>query len=171
MSDVEFHNASVFEVIAELEAFIARFQSVNSRARIILTVSPVSLAATFEDRHVVVSTIASKSILRAAVDEVERRHPTVTYFPSYEMISGPQARGLFFEDDRREVTAAGVSYVMQRFHQHFLQPSAERVVMPSSPKQSVLDAETMERMDELSRVICDEQEIVSSVYDEKGTVP
>ena len=44
-------------------------RSVNPALRILLTVSPVPLIATFEHRHVLVSTTASKSILRVAADE------------------------------------------------------------------------------------------------------
>lgn len=76
-----FGNFSVAEVVRDVEAFLDRFLSVNRSARILLTVSPVPLVATHEDRHVLVSTVASKSILRAAVEEVCRAHPEIGYFP------------------------------------------------------------------------------------------
>src|SRR5579871_3126794 len=90
-------NLSTSEVAADLQAFVAELRDINPRAKVILTVSPVPLAATAEDRHVLVSTVLSKSILRAAAGEASTL-PGVAYFPSYEIITGPQARGRYFAD-------------------------------------------------------------------------
>jgi hypothetical protein len=114
-----FGNFSVAEVVRDVEAFLDRFLSVNRSARILLTVSPVPLVATHEDRHVLVSTVASKSILRAAVEEVCRAHPEIGYFPSYEIVTGPQAGGRFFAPNLRQVTPEGVAHVQAIFRRHY----------------------------------------------------
>ena len=66
----DFVNAGAGEVAADLRGFLDRLWSVNPAARIIITVSPVPMIATYLDRHVMVSNSYSKSVLRAAAGEV-----------------------------------------------------------------------------------------------------
>jgi hypothetical protein len=101
-----------------LQGFIERLRSVNPRARVLLTVSPVPLAATASAQHVLPATIYSKSVLRVAAQEVCEELADVFYFPSYEIITGPQARGRFYAEDLREVTEEGVSHVMAMVLRH-----------------------------------------------------
>jgi hypothetical protein len=153
-----FHNFGVSEVAADLDGLLDRLASVNPFARVILTVSPVPLISTYEDRHVLVSTVASKSILRAAVEDTLRRYPQVAYFPSYEIITGPQTRGRFFAADLREVTPDGVSYVTGLFARHYLgehQSSATAAELTDS-----LSPEDERRMTAVAAIICDEEAIV-----------
>ena len=58
------------------------------------------------------ATIYSKSVLRVAVDEAARANEDVTYFPAYEIVTGPQAPWDFFEPDRRNVSKAAIETVM-----------------------------------------------------------
>jgi hypothetical protein len=115
----EFVNFGVAETVQDLKGFVARLARVNPRARVILTVSPVPLIATYEARHVLVSTTYSKSVLRVAAEEVARSSTNVTYFPSYEIVTGNYNRGRYFESDLRSVTRAGVEHVMRMFFRHF----------------------------------------------------
>jgi hypothetical protein len=115
----EFVNFSAEEVLDDLRAFIRRLQGVNPSARVILTVSPVPLIATYEDCHVLVSTVHSKSVLRAAAGRLAAEVSCVDYFPSYEIVTSPASRGAYFEDDLRSVTEAGVAHVMRVFLRHY----------------------------------------------------
>lgn len=110
-----FINFSAAEVKADMQSFLLKLSVVNPNAKVVLTVSPVPLAATGADRHVIVSTAYSKAVLRVAADEIVAVSPQVEYFPSYEIITGPQARGSYFAADRRSVTEAGVDHVMRVF--------------------------------------------------------
>jgi len=110
-----FTNARVADVVADLDRVVELVHARNAKARILLTVSPVGLAATAEPRSVMVSTAASKAVLRAAADEVVRGHAHVDYFPSFEIITGAWARGRFWAEGLREVSAAGVEAVMAAF--------------------------------------------------------
>ena len=107
-----FHNMSVSEVAADLNEFIREVRKINSALRIVLTVSPVPLVATATGGHVLPATVYSKSVLRVAADEVLRANQDVTYFPAYEIVTGPQAPWEFFEADRRNVSKAAVETVM-----------------------------------------------------------
>jgi hypothetical protein len=110
-----FHNFSAREVAQDLEDLIDLLREVRPRIRVVLTVSPVPLVATATEQHVLLATTYSKSVLRVAAGEVARVKPHVTYFPAYEIITGPQAPFDYFEGDRREPSAAAISAVMRAF--------------------------------------------------------
>ena len=110
-------NLTVDETIEDLRACIAFVRALNPPARVILTVSPVPLVATAEQRHVLPATIYSKSVLRVAADMVAHTD-TVGYFPAYEIITGPHARGRYFGADCRSVSEEGVEHVMRCFFRH-----------------------------------------------------
>lgn len=145
----EFVNFSVAEVEADLEAFISSLRKVNPTVRILLTVSPVPLIATYEDQHVLVSTTYSKSVLRVVADQVMRRHDFVDYFPSYEIITGSYAGGLYYEDDYREVNRIGVAHAMRCFLENYTEGSERKVVMSASAISAP------------SSVVCDEEAIAA----------
>jgi hypothetical protein len=158
--DYEFHNFTVDEVASDLSAFIRKLRMVNPEVRIVLTVSPVPLIATYEPRHVLVSNTWSKAVLRVAAGQVADAEPGVCYFPSFEIITGAQARGRYFAQDLRSVTDAGVSRVMELFSRHFLGERAEGapVALPSAEPQP-LSAVDQERFEALAEVVCDEEAI------------
>ncbi|HQT38165.1 MAG TPA: GSCFA domain-containing protein [Acidocella sp.] len=163
----EFHNFTVSEVVTDLQAAYAILRANNPNIRIILTVSPVPLVATYEPRSVLTSTICSKSILRAAADEIERAHPqNIAYFPSYEIITGPHAGNFYFEADRREVTEAGVAHVMRLFMRHYTTRDIKIDPLPSSQPQTT----NMEIIKKQSAVICDE-EVMDQARSALGELP
>jgi hypothetical protein len=79
---------------------------------------PFALVRATLDRHVFVSTTYSKAVLRVAAELVCEQNPLCDYFPSYEIITSPYARGAN-TDDCREVTEAGVKNVMSVFFRHY----------------------------------------------------
>lgn len=125
-----FVNLTVEDVVADMTAAFRLLKSVNPTARMILTVSPVALAATAVDRHVLVSNTLSKSILRVAADTLARSHDDIAYFPSFETILGAHSRGSYVRDDLREVNEAGVSHVMRLFKHHATVANDEQDVRP-----------------------------------------
>ena len=124
-----FANFGVPEVQGDLETFIGKLRLVNPKAKLILTVSPVPLVATYTDRNVLVATTYSKSVLRVVAETVSRSVEDVQYFPSFEIITGNYNRGRYFGPDLRAVTEEGVDHVMSVFMGHLTdadpQPSAE----------------------------------------------
>jgi hypothetical protein len=144
----EFANFTASEVTADLMAFITRIGEVNPECCVILTVSPVPLIATYESRHVWVSTTFSKAALRVAADEAERRFANVIYFPSYEIITSPAAGSRYYADDLRQVTDLGVDHVMRVFAKHFIKgDQAAELAAPAPAAQQMPD------------IICDEEVI------------
>jgi hypothetical protein len=144
----EFVNFSAEEVAADLARFFQLTRGINPSLRYILTVSPVPLAATYEARSVLVSTVYSKAALRVAAQIAYDAHDYVDYFPSYEIVTGPQTRGVYFEDDLREVTPAGVAHVMRLFARHYLEGGKAAAAHPRNvaqlrPSQLICDEELL----------------------------
>jgi tetratricopeptide (TPR) repeat protein len=81
------HVLSYSEVLSYLHRTIHLLQRYGrADHKIILTVSPVPLGATFTDQDVAVANTYSKSVLRAAAEEITRAYEHVDYFPSYESV-------------------------------------------------------------------------------------
>ncbi len=158
--EVGFANLSVNEVHADMTQFIAELRKVNPRARIILTVSPVPLAATAEDRHVLCSTVLSKSVLRVVADMLDREHDHVGYFPSFEIISSHYNRGLYFAEDLRSVTEDGVNHVMRTFFRHATTEGARTGIAAPAPRAP---DDFVNRMAQVVSTICDEELIERSM--------
>ena len=142
-----------------MEAFLARARALNPRLEVLLTVSPVSLMATATPRQVSVATVYSKSVLRAVAGELCDAHDFIDYFPSYDMIVGPAARGRFYKPGMREVSPAGVACVMRHFFAEHRPPAASP---PGTAAQaSVLKARpapgTRPPPDDDAEVKCDEE--------------
>src|SRR5262249_53273102 len=111
----QFVNHPFQSVHDKLRGALRRMRVLNPRLRVILTVSPVPLTATMMDQHVIVSTMYSKSVLRAVAGQLAMTSPLVDYFPSYEIINSPVFKGVFFDPNQREVNHHGVSFVMDTF--------------------------------------------------------
>jgi hypothetical protein len=108
------------DVAADLTSFAESGSAASTLdGQLLLTVSPVPLVATYERRHVLVSTVYSKSVLRAAAGEAEKRFPFVHYFPAYAIITAPGQSERYFADDLRQVTKEGVAHVMRLFAPRF----------------------------------------------------
>lgn len=111
----EFVNFAYPDVVEDLTRMRAALHGFNQAMRLLLTVSPVPLAATASGGHVLPATQYSKATLRAAAGDFAAAHEDVDYFPSYEIVTSPAARGRFFAEDLRQVTPEGVAAVMRTF--------------------------------------------------------
>lgn len=135
-----FMNLRSSEVLADLERARALLHDFNPQMRMILTVSPVPLTATATGGHVLTATARSKAVLRAAADEFVLRHGDVDYFPAYEIVTNPAARGAFFQPNLREVTAKGVEAVMRCFlSAHGLASGSVAAAVPAPPPQDAAE--------------------------------
>jgi hypothetical protein len=86
MSHYRFRVSRYGENLDNLESIYQTLKTNNPGCRLIITISPVHLWATFRtDLDVISANCNSKSTLRAAADEFVCRHDDVFYFPSYEI--------------------------------------------------------------------------------------
>ncbi|WP_164923875.1 GSCFA domain-containing protein [Sinorhizobium fredii] len=110
-----FRNLTFVEILQDMLSFRNIARRMNPEMRFLLTVSPVPLTATAESRHVLVSTVRSKSTLRAVAGELSETFDDIDYFPSYELLSTPFLGEALFEQNKRTVQRAGVEAVMRSF--------------------------------------------------------
>lgn len=141
-----FVNLDVARCYEELSQFLSKLRTVNPTVRALLTVSPVPLVATAEERSVAVATAYSKAVLRVVADMAWRNFDWVDYFPSFEIITGSQAGGRYFEEDRREVNRLGVAHAMRCFLGHYVMGNGETASAPPAADRSYIP-----------QMICDEE--------------
>jgi hypothetical protein len=143
----QLRNLGSAEVRADMEQFLSLARALNPRLEIMLTVSPVSMMATASAQQVSVATTYSKSVLRAVAGELYDAHDFIDYFPSYDMVTGPAGRGAFYKEGMREVSPAGVDFVMRAFVSEHppttprlapgLDPSAAAAVHHPAPRRAL----------------------------------
>jgi len=149
----EFYNMTVSEVIRDFLAAVDRIRELNPTVRLVLSVSPVGIIATYEDRHVIESNSAVKAILRAAADEIGRVRPGIAYFPSYDLATVSPNVSRFYREDTRRITSLGIDQTMRVFFDHFTEQGQEE-----SPAK-VVRLDVVAEAQANSRVICDEEAI------------
>lgn len=113
-----FVNYTYPEILADLHEAIAvidRVRGERAPFRLLLTVSPVPLTATGGESHVLAASTYSKSTLRAVAGDLAESSPRIDYFPSYEIVTNPAGRGVFYTGNLRNVMSEGVEVVMRTF--------------------------------------------------------
>lgn len=157
-----FHNCTVEEIIKDMREVIGLVAAVNSNVRFLLTVSPVPLTATAAGQHVLVSTTYSKSVLRAVAGQLAEEFDRVDYFPSYEIITAPPFRGMFYEPNARSVAPEGVSFVMTSFFDCLSRkfPAEAEITTPRARRKREETLDVAEAEDEHDQAVCEEQMLV-----------
>jgi hypothetical protein len=105
-----FHRLDVDDVVTRMRRAIDLLNQMG-RKKILLTVSPVPVEATFTTENALAANGYSKSVLRVACGMLVRDFDNVDYYPSYEIVSsfGTSA----FTDDNIHVKAEIVQQVTQ----------------------------------------------------------
>lgn len=111
--DYEFYVQTPTDCINDLNTIYNLIKLHNPNCKLILTVSPVPLMATFRtDIDVISANTYSKSVLRVAVDALTKLDD-VFYFPSYEYVAYSQNYPYF--KDNRHIQPAIIKNIMQLF--------------------------------------------------------
>lgn len=129
------------ETMADTKRHLEAIEAIRQRhlpnLKIVFTVSPVRLSATFRPVSAVTANSASKAIIRAALDEFlreqgDRLHRELFYFPSYEIV-----HDFFrdpFEEDNRHVLPSIAREVVLTFARHYCDGAMlERATAPPRP--------------------------------------
>jgi hypothetical protein len=129
MFDPERHGfrvSSCEENLANLVRIRALIRSARPEAKVIFTLSPVPLMATFRPVSCLTASSVSKAILRVAIDQLMRENPddrALFYFPSYEIVKDFFVDA--YEEDNRHPTPEVVKFIMTTFERHFCIPAVE----------------------------------------------
>jgi hypothetical protein len=124
MTRYRFRVSRYGENLQNLERIHEIMAAHNKSCRLIITVSPVHLWATFrEDADVISASCNSKSTLRAVADEFVARHDNAYYFPAFEMaaIYRPMLGESVFAEGRENfhVNQATVDFIMSQFFEFY----------------------------------------------------
>ncbi len=117
---------SCLSALRQISEVLGRYGKPN--AKLVVTVSPVPLNATFTEQDIIVANMNSKCTLRAAAGSFCSARSGVDYFPSFEaaMVSDPT---LVWEEDRRHVSDFMVGQIIQAFLKRYRfieeEPNAE----------------------------------------------
>jgi hypothetical protein len=114
----KFRVSTVGETKANLAEMYRLIKKHVPEAKVLFTLSPISLAATFRPVSCVTANSVSKAILRAGLDEFLRSKPEVLnrdlfYFPSYEILQ--QAFLYPWRDDGRHPHRYVLETIMRTF--------------------------------------------------------
>ena len=146
-----FKNFNVDEIVGDLRWCVEFLHKQNQKLRWIFTVSPVALAATATNQHVLVATAASKAILRVAAETIYQYYENVEYFPSFEITASVATFGQFLDSDLRSISDRGVELVMRVFRNSFV--AQEEVV---SPDDRLAANSVLQQIEASIQVECDE---------------
>lgn len=121
----ELHVLDYDDVARSLGELIALLGQVCPRDyRLILTVSPVPLTATFTRSDVAVANSYSKAVLRAAIEPLVAAHDHIDYFPSYESVVLTD-RSIAYLDDQIHIDGALVRFNVDRMIGRYVASAAE----------------------------------------------
>jgi hypothetical protein len=121
-----FRVSTVAENAANLRAIYEMIREFRPSARIVVTLSPIPLVATFRPVSSITANSVSKAILRAAIDEVVREADDpehLLYWPSYEIVQDAFGTGKWLPDGRH-VAQPVLDYIMALFETYYCLGSA-----------------------------------------------
>lgn len=147
-----FHQFNYNEIKSDLLLIKDIIQGINPQIKVILTVSPVPLTATASDKHILVASQYSKSVLRAVAGYLADNDEVFEYFPSFEIITVNNVNDFRFNENRRTVSSQAIEYVMSHFKSAFCdnkitqsQNNRER-----NHQETVCDEERLDALNKLS---------------------
>lgn len=143
------------EILSTLQCFVSQLKLVNPAVKIILTVSPVPLTATYTDEHVLTASVLGKSVLRAVCAAMETAYDDVFYFPSFEIISSHFNNGKYYSRNKRSVTDEGIEHVMRIFRDTYMSDE--------NRSEGSMEHNDMLRESYSGQVICDEEKFGTNI--------
>jgi tetratricopeptide (TPR) repeat protein len=113
-------------------------QTLSPGYRVLITVSPVPLLATFREQDVLVANAYSKAVLRTVVEKFQQGKSNVNYFPSYEFVTLSNPASVWGEEDYRHVDRFFVEHIMGAVLSHFCSATREQKEAAALAKASAL---------------------------------
>jgi tetratricopeptide (TPR) repeat protein len=122
----------------------------HPQVKLLLTVSPVPMRASFSGQDALIANTYSKSTLRSAVGEFVRGRVGVDYFPSYE-IATLTLRTTAFQEDNRHVAPALVDAIVDRVVSAYCEAAPEAAKSTPDEDLSELDGIPYKQVGEMLR--------------------
>lgn len=115
-----FRVSTVEENEENLEVVVNLIREHHPKAKIVVTLSPVPLIATFRPVSCISASSVSKAVLRVAIDQLMRKQGNdgvLHYWPSYEIVTNGFADS--FKPDNRHVREEILDYIMGLFERNY----------------------------------------------------
>jgi hypothetical protein len=141
----EFRATEYPENYANMERVVEILRDINPKAQVILTVSPVPLAATWSGVDHAIANTESKCTLRAVAGALVRKFAHVHYFHSYELVMHSQLDQVFLEDGRH-VMPSYVANIMRDFERAFVQSEPASAVPAPRSRPRFVDLSARSRV-------------------------
>lgn len=113
--------AEILETLHQLYALLKKHR--EKPLKMLMTVSPVPLLATFRDVDVLVANAYSKSVQRAVLEQFVTEVPEVDYFPSYEFVTLSNPTIAWSRNDFRHVNSDLVARIMSSVISTYFPPA------------------------------------------------
>lgn len=128
------HVLDAQETLAHLEAVDALLgRHLRPGWRMLISVTPVPLYATFRDQDVLLANTYSKAVLRTCVEQFLIGRPHVSYLPSHELVLLSEPRLMWGTEDFRHVDPSVVDLIMaSAVAQHGLRGEASAKLLADS---------------------------------------
>ncbi|MFI3239245.1 MAG: GSCFA domain-containing protein [Bacteroidales bacterium] len=143
---------TVSEIVETLSTMVRSIHTVNSKAKIIFTVSPI--------RHIadgLADNSLSKSTLRVAIAELNALHPELcSYFPAYEIVNDDLRDYRFYASDMIHPNDMAIDYIWEKLTEYYIDNNS---------------IESMKRCSKLLKRInhkpmTDNEELIAKFFDE-----
>jgi hypothetical protein len=170
----------VFRVltVAETTACLQQIEAIRAehmpQMKVVFTVSPMRLRATFRPISAVTANSVSKAVMRAALDEFLRGQPddlgrTLFYFPSYEIITDVFRDP--FTEDNSHIQPSAIEHVVDLFARTYtnLMSAVQSRPFPNEdvPRiQSIGQVSELEAKNAELQQICDQRMVVINELDQ-----
>lgn len=125
---------TVDDTVESLEQTIALIAHRWPEAHVILTVSPIRYR-----KYGLHGSQLSKSVLLLATAEIERRHPHVSYFPSYEIMNDELRDYRFYAEDMIHPSAQAVAYIHECMGRVYFGSAMTRFLAEWQPVKAALN--------------------------------
>ncbi|RYG89812.1 GSCFA family protein [Loktanella sp. IMCC34160] len=154
----EFRVLSYQDVLDGLEDLYALLQKHRTKPlKMLVTVSPVPLLATFRDMDVLVANAYSKSVQRAALDEFLIGKDGVDYFPSYEFVTLSNPTVAWSRGDYRHVSPDVVNRIMSNVLTNYVEGAvAEAGDSPTetmTPEALMSSVRMMQKLEDYEAIV------------------
>ena len=113
----QFHRMDVEDVMARVSNALMLINQ-HSQKKIVRTVSPVPIEATFSQSNAIVANSYSKAVLRVVAEKMSDQFDNVDYFPSFEMAISGGTR--YYLDDNVHVSPELVDIITNHMMSNYL---------------------------------------------------
>ena len=120
----------VLDALHAVHALLCRHR--DTPPKMLVTVSPVPLLATFRDMDVLVANTYSKSVQRAALEAFVARTEGVDYFPSYEFVMLSNPAVAWSRGDYRHVSPDLVARIMSNVIARYVEGTDGAAMTPEA---------------------------------------